>query len=361
MLDGCVNHAIGLFAFVGMSQQNPNRPEAGEAAHDPEQGANVSGAQTQGSFVPEVANLPEEDAYIQIEQDAKKPWFRVPAMGWVVFGGLLACILAIILMSVFKPPSLEQEAEEVEMVIQASKKEDEKEAEQKSVRQIFEELTACVSGYYSSSHIEAKLQYVRHPERVSILMEHYYKNHPMVTGEFAQFEKYSALDLEGVPFVYARVQLNNGKSENVLLEQMGDGSFKLDWESNVHYLPMSWPDYIHQRPTRPMTMRVMVAPDNFYVYEFRDNQKYDCYKLTAINSDDYIFGYVEKGSVASIQLRQFFMRVRQVAGVKPEPMTLLIRFPENSKSRNCVHIDRLMALRWVFVHESDADPGSGGY
>lgn len=340
-----------------MGQKSHNPASSGEPAGDVDGGSKGPHVRAQGSFVPEVANVPEEDTYIQIEQDAKNPWFRVPAMGWVVFGGLLACILVIFLLGVFKTPSLEQEAKEVEMVIQTNKKEDEKEADQKSVRQLFEALAACVAGYYSANQIEEKLQYVRHPDRVRELMENHYSKHSILTGEFVEFENYSALELEGVPFVYARVRFKDKESESVLLEHMSDGSFKVDWESNVHYLPVSWHDYIRQRPAKSLVMRVFVRPDNFYVYEFRDNQKYDCYKLTNLDSDEYVYGYVEKGSVASIELRQFFMRARRVAHAKAEPMILVLRFPEESISRNCVYIDRVMAPRWVFVSESDADAG----
>jgi len=37
---------------------------------------------------------------------------------------------------------------------------------------------------------------------------------------------------------------------------------------------------------------------------------------------------------------------------------LQLRFPEDGASRNCVYIDRLMAPRWVFVHESQAQYGA---
>lgn len=340
-----------------MSQKSHSPASSGEPSGDVDGGSKDPHVRAQGSFVPEVAKVPEEEAYVSIEDVAKKTGLRVPAMGWIVFGGLLACILAIVFLGVFQSPPLEQEAAEVRMAVEANKKEDKEEIEQKSVRQLFEALAACVAGYYSSSQIEEKLQYVRHPDRVRELMENHYSKNPILTGEFVEFENYSALELEGVPFVYARVRFNDKESESVLLEHMSDGSFKVDWESNVHYLPVSWHDYIRQRPAKSLVMRVFVQPDNFYVYEFRDNQKYDCYKLTNLGSDEYVYGYVEKGSVASLELRQFFMRVRRVAQPKSEPMILLLRFPEGGMSRNCVYIDRVMAPRWVFVSESDADAG----
>ncbi|MGB2350853.1 MAG: hypothetical protein ACPH9O_04415 [Akkermansiaceae bacterium] len=340
-----------------MSQKSHSAASSGESSGDVDERSNGPQVQPKESFIPEVASIPEEEAYVSIEDGEKKGGVRVPALGWIVFGGLLVCVLAIVFLGLFKSPSLEQEAKEVKMVVEANKKEDQEEVEQKAVRQLFQELTACVSGYYSSGQIEDRLQYVRHPKRVRPLMEDHYSKYNISTGEFVEFENYSALELDGVPFVYARVRFKHKEAESVLLEQMSDGSFKVDWESNVQYLPVTWHDYVYQRPTKALVMRVFVQPDNFYVYEFRDNQMYDCYKLTSMDSDEYIFGFVEKGSVASLQLRQFFLQARRVSQVKSEPMILLLRFPEDSMSKNCVHIDRVMAPRWVFVRESDADTG----
>ena len=92
-----------------------------------------------------------------------------------------------------------------------AEKEDQKVEDQQSTRRLLEQVTLCVKGYFSADQIDQRLSYVRQPERVRLLMEKYYQDHPMKTGEFRQFEKYSALDIEKVPFVYAKV--NSSGSE----------------------------------------------------------------------------------------------------------------------------------------------------
>jgi hypothetical protein len=217
---------------------------------------------------------------------------------------------------VFKSPSLEVETVEVQQLIlenkKAKEKEDRKVEAYESTRRVLQQINSCVEGYYAAGEISEKLKYVRHPERVRGMMEDYYQRQPMVTGQLHQLEKYSALDVEKVPFVY-------------------------------------WDDFISNRPAEPQVMRVAVKPDSFYVYEFRDSQKYDCYQLTTKNSDRHIFGYAVKGSELSIRLRQFFMRVKQLSDLSPEPMMLELRFPAASDQGNCVHIDRLVAPRWFLV------------
>jgi hypothetical protein len=337
----------------GHSQTKPN-----EEAQDPTPHDEVSASKVEETFVPDVAKVEEEDVYVDIEDASGARFLKIPALGWFVFFGVLVCILAIVFLKVFQSPSLVEETLELRMEISANKKEAEKEdqkvEDQQSTRRLLEQVTLCVKGYFSADQIDQRLSYVRQPERVRLLMEKYYQDHPMKTGEFRQFEKYSALDIEKVPFVYAKVRLQNEESHDVLLEQMNDGSFRLDWESHIHYQPITWDDFVRQRPAEPMVMRVAIKPDSFYAYEFRDNQKYDCYQLTARNSNEYIFGYVVKGSELSIQLRQFFMHTRRLSELNAEPMILQLRFPQDGASKNCVYIDRLMAPRWVFVHESQA-------
>ena len=342
----------------GHSQTKPN-----EEAQDPTPHDEVSASKVEETFVPDVAKVEEEDVYVDIEDASGALFLKIPALGWFVFFGVLICILAIVFLKVFQSPSLVEETLELRMEILANKKEAEKEdqkvEDQQSTRRLLEQVTLCVKGYFSADQIDQRLSYVRQPERVRLLMEKYYQDHPMKTGEFRQFEKYSALDIEKVPFVYAKVRLQNKESHDVLLEQMNDGSFRLDWESHIHYQPITWDDFVRQRPAEPMVMRVAIKPDSFYAYEFRDNQKYDCYQLRAQNSDEYIFGYVVKGSELSIQLRQFFMHTRRLSELNAEPMILQLSFPQGGASKNCVYIDRLMAPRWVFVHESQALYGAG--
>ena len=358
VLGGCVNNAISLFKALVMSDDQHNVTDSNEQSSESMGQAATSDQEANNPFVPEVAKVELEEVYVDIEESAGGPIFKIPAVGWFVLCGVLFCVAAIFLLSVFKSPSLEEEAIEVQQIILENEKEERKLEAHEFSRRLLKQASACIRDYYSASQISEKLKYVRHPQRVRALMEEYYKQHSIVTDEFHQFEKYGALEIEKVPFVYARVQMKSGVSKDVLLEQMADESFKLDWETEVHYQPISWDAFIRQRPSKPHVMRVAVKPDSFYVYGFRDSSKYDCYQLTAMNSDRYVFGYVVKGSELSIQLRQFFMRVKNLSKISPEPMMLELRFPEASAQGDCVHIDRLVAPRWFLAREPEGGMSS---
>lgn len=357
VLGGCVNNAIGLFNALGMSDHQHNHTHANDDLGDSGNKAAASINEEANPFVPAVAEEDLEEVYVDVEHPVRERFLKVPAMGWFVLGGGVFSVVAIFLISVFKSPSLKDETIEVQQMILNDQKENKKEERKteayEATRVALEEVKACVRDYYAADKIREKLKHVRQPDYVLGMMEKYYQQQPIERGEFDQLEKYSALDVDGVPFVYARVLMKSGKSHDVLLEQMVDGTYKLDWESEVHYQPLSWDDFIRQRPTKSCVMRVAVKPDNFYVYQFRDSSKYDCYQLTAKNSDRSLYGYVVKGSELSIQLRQFFMRVKHLSKVTLEPMMLEIRFPEGAIQGGCVHIDSLVAPRWFLVRQPD--------
>lgn len=360
VLGGCVNNAISLFITSEMSDDQHKMTHTNEDQGNlGDQEASLTNEEG-NPFVPIVAKEQLEEVYVDIEHPVKKRSLRVPAAGWFVLGGGLFCVVAIFLVSVFKSPSLKEETMEVQQMMLNDVKENEEEIRKiesyETTRRSLKQIKSCVRSYYAADQISEKLKYVRNPDYVRGIMEGYYEQQPIVTEEFDQLDKYSALVVDKVPFVYARVLMKSGKSHDVLLEQMTDGSYKLDWESEVHYQPLSWDDFIRQRPTKSYVMRVAVKPESFYVYQFRDGSKFDCYQLSARNSDRYAYGYVVKGSELSIQLRRFFMRVKHLSKESSEPMMLELRFPEVGSKADCVHIDRLVAPRWFLVRQPDTVP-----
>ena len=331
-----------------------NEPESRVPAEN--QLAEHRQADAVGPFVPDIAKLSDDDhVYGPADDDKGKRLWKIPTLGWFVLGGLMICGLAAGLKVIlYEAPAPKENiriaagAEKVEKVIA------QKEDESKKVRSLLARMDDCVRGYLKADSIDQKLAYVRHPRRVRPLMEKYYKDHQMVAEQFRQFAHYQAVGIDGSSFVYGRVELADGSSHDLLLEQLQDGSYRVDWESDVYYLPMPWDEFIISRPTQPLVMRVGATSDNFFAYEFSEDQ-YDCFKLTVRDSDDHVFGYAVKGSEVSIAMRSFFMKTRQVASGKPEPFTLLLRFSESASAKNCVHIDRVMAPRWIFVHQHEAE------
>ena len=130
---------------------------------------------------------------------------------------------------------------------------------------------------------------------------------------------------------------------------------------------------------------VKVQKDDFYGFAFRDAARYQCYQLTAVGSDEYLFGYVEKNSPVAKQIAELSKRVSRKIEVeedekkddlgleevilsqeilmeddrgalKPEPMILRIRFLRDDPSKRCVIIESLLAERWIYEESPEPKP-----
>jgi len=301
-------------------------------------------------FEPDVSEILGRD---EVEVNLEAVWGsevkKAPPLGWFVLAGIILSGLALwAVVNVFKAQTQLDEAveEKKELAVDYVK-------EKEEVRHTLDLMRSCVHGYLMAKNVEEKLLYVRHSNRVKPLMESYYENHSMEQKDFRHFERIRSMGLESLSFVYGKVELSSGKKHQLLLEQLEDGTFRVDWESDVCYLPVDWGEYLATSPTKPLVMRVYIKRDHFYAYEFRDEARFDSYQLTTRDSDDHLFGFVEKGSDLAMDINRLIKRGEKNGGDSTESLMLLLRFPENSRSKKCVWIDRLIAPRWTYVRSPE--------
>ncbi len=159
-------------------------------------------------------------------------------------------------------------------------------------------LMQPVSEYLSADTIEKKRAYVRNPEQTLQRMEHHYAVHPLIPQTCESFIKIQ-------PFFYKQRQLwhvtaKTGRNSAValMLEQMADGKFLVDWESHVDYQPMPWKQYLEEKPNKEMAFRVMVQDSTHYAYEFSSETQWAAYELTQSHSEETAYGYVLRDSDA---------------------------------------------------------------
>lgn len=237
--------------------------------------------------------------------------------------------------------------DEVELEIQDRKAEQEEEAI--VAQKLLANIKKTIVGYSSATTIEERLPYVRHPERVRPLMERYYRDRPFDTlREVSLFEQFP-IPLGNRSFTVLTIVDEDSKEKIHLAEVEDDLQIKIDWESDVCYQPESVPDVIANKKTEPFYIRVFAIPDTLYAYEFADSEKYQCLKLTFRDSDDYLFGYIEKGSEPYQELFNYFRLINSRGPIYPSPMLLKVHFLPEGKGDNLVLIDEFVAPRWAFV------------
>ncbi len=122
------------------------------------------------------------------------------------------------------------------------------------------------------------------------------------------------------------------------------GKFLVDWESLTGYGEMSFQEFRTKRPTNPVLMRTYVRLFEYYNYEFTNSKKYLCIKLLSESGDNSVYAYCERGT----PLAQWIER--DLASTGPtgfKGYTMLVSFPPDAQSNQCVNLDKVVAQRWL--------------
>lgn len=208
-----------------------------------------------------------------------------------------------------------------------------------------------VRKFYASSSVSEMLQHVRHADRVGESMKKHYANHPLSASEVIEFKDITPLTigLNG-GFWIVLIKMNTGLEGKLVVEVYSPTDVRVDWETFVCAQPMNWDQFVKSRPAPYRgDFRVYVAFDSFYNYEFEDSDKYQSFKLTALNSEEVIHGYVVRGSEA---FRVIELSLKQ-NGNKKVPMLLQLYLQEGLQSKSGVLIEDVVAPRWLIINSPD--------
>ncbi|MDB4740606.1 hypothetical protein OAF87_02180 [Akkermansiaceae bacterium] len=209
----------------------------------------------------------------------------------------------------------------------------------------YDAIESQLGAYFSATTIEEKLKYVRHPERVEPLMRDYYSRHKIIPKEYKSIVEFHIVSLDNRPFTALSVETKDeSKKLAVLVEKTPEGS-KFDWESEVAYQPMSLDEFMEKRPTEAMDFRVYATADRYYAYEFQDEQKWLCYRLSERDGEGYLFGYFSREQEEVVEkVMGSLSPTRKIA----KPLVLRLRFRPNGKGPRSVLIEKVVAERWAY-------------
>ena len=205
-------------------------------------------------------------------------------------------------------------------------------------------LEERVYAYLETSSVEEKGRYVRNPERVTPLMEEYYQRYALIPRRVRSIENIRATEIGGRPFSVVEVAVEGKDAlEFLLMENCENGDLRFDWESEVNYQPLSIATYIKSKPLEPMVFRAYVERDSFYSYEYADQSRYQAFKLTFREDDDFLFGYAPRRSIEGRGLLALLEDKEDAV-----PVLLRLRFAEGTESTRSVLIDEVLAASWVW-------------
>ncbi|MFK7850903.1 MAG: hypothetical protein AB8D78_07985 [Akkermansiaceae bacterium] len=213
--------------------------------------------------------------------------------------------------------------------------------------EIVDNIELTVRKFYDSRSVDEMVRYVRHPERVRVLMEDHYSRFPMKADRVEAISSIRPITVgKTADFFVMRTRLASSESDQLLIELGSGNEAKIDWETYVCYQPIDWDEFASERPNGfTGNFRVYAKRDHFFVHEFADSEKYACYQLTALGSDSFLFGYVERSSDS-------FEKIEAALGTsssKSEPMLLRLHLPENLVSKRGLLIEKMLEPQWIYV------------
>ncbi|MGA0846346.1 MAG: hypothetical protein ACO3RV_07370 [Luteolibacter sp.] len=219
--------------------------------------------------------------------------------------------------------------------------------DEQEAKAMVEGIEKCLETFFSSQGREEWHGLIRHPDRVMPLIQEYYASHPWVPSSVDQLKHLEPVTLERrADFWIVELELENGQHHNLLLEANRESSPRIDWETMVSHQPMPWDEFARTRPQqKPMDFRVYVEMDNFYSHEFAESGNWVSLRLTALNADETLFGYLPRDHPDLAQI----VRCLQINEGQRTSLILRLEVPLNVQSRRGVLIQKLMSPRWIYL------------
>lgn len=280
------------------------------------------------------------------EQEEAKP---VPHGWFVVIFLLMAAVIVISVFSLTRP-----EEEQVTEIARTAALEslESKAVMEAEATDLVGNIRRTVESFAAAETVEELLPVVRQPDRVEPLIRDWQKRHSLSRPPLTFFGGVSPmLKRDDLEIWRAEYIDDQEKKRALLVEVTPEHEVRVDWETFVCYQPMDWDDFVDQRPEgKPMQFRVYLEPDagNLYAFEFRDEERWQGYQLTARESQEFLIGYVERGGEIDMQIRQmlYLNRGGKVA------LILTLSVPENVQSLRGVKIDELVSDSWLIFGDS---------
>ncbi|MBG7608192.1 MAG: hypothetical protein IZT59_09230 [Verrucomicrobia bacterium] len=304
------------------------------------------------SIEPGVASLIERDTQDQekleeeweVSSPAKGiPWGWLALIGCAFAGGILWSLLEVN-RSDERSEGLVAEAEG----ILEKEREEELEAEK-----MIATLERTVENFFDSRSVDELLRYVRHPERVKPFVENYYSTTDLAPLRVESIISYDPLTLDNLAtFWMILCELSDGSKGQLLVEALSGDTAKVDWETFVCYQPMEWDKFAKDRSGGYTgDFRVYVELDSFYTHEFSDSDYYVAFRLTTLNSEEVLYGYVDRRTMLAKRMNKLIAENRGA----PAPMILQLEVPENVLSKRGVLVKKLLCARWVYIESPEVE------
>jgi hypothetical protein len=286
----------------------------------------------------------------EMEQDWGKPaaHHRNIPWGWFALMGIL--LAGSVMWSLKQVREADAIADKLVHTTQSVLKNDAE--EDLLAGKLIDRIEAVTRKFFKATSTAELARHVRHSERVKPLMDQYYAgksalHHPLLRTKLLQ-----PLTLDSrANFWMQSVELQNHETRNLIIEITDSGEPKIDWETLVCYQPMNWDQFARSRPAgTSYDFRVYLEPDNFFSHEFADSSRWNCFRLTALDSEETLFGFAKTDEAVAADL----LALLNQSGGQRVSIIVRINIPEGLQSRRGVVVEKLLSPRWIYLDPPEA-------
>lgn len=288
----------------------------------------------------------QDDSTLEDEWNTHKEPTRVHMGFWIMIGLIF---LAGIAWLAFEISHLKQQ-----QINAREERVREKEREEQSERDALQTIATikdAVRQFYGAKSVDEMSGYVRHAKRVGPMMVDYYSKNPVMASEVVAFIDMNPITIgSNGGFWVILTKLSSGVDGKLVVEVNSPTDAKVDWETHVCAQPMDWERFVKERPAGYRAdFRVYVEREDFYNYEFGDSEKYQAFKLTALNSYEAMHGYALRDGQAFRVIDELLTK----NGNQKAPVILRLYLQEGLQSKSGVLIEEIVAPRWLIVNSPE--------
>lgn len=196
--------------------------------------------------------------------------------------------------------------------------------------------------FLGATSVKQMLPLIRNPELAEPRMRKFYQGENFEAAGIFKFDtRVASTALEG----FRSVGVLTGKFDQksmVFLD--APGAMKVDWESWVGWSEMTWQEFITTKPVEPKTFRVILSPVEYYNFDFKNEVRWQSFRLEFPGRERSIYGYAERDSSLAISLL-LSSEQSKVA------LMLALKFPPDASSDDVVEIVQLVNRGWVELED----------
>ena len=192
--------------------------------------------------------------------------------------------------------------------------------------------------FLEATTVEEMLPLVRNPEVAEARMRGFYPGGKFEVSGMQSLGSAAGLSVRG-KLVSLTVRTRDFEEKALAFLETSQG-LKIDWESWVGWSEISWQEFMAAKPTSGHVFRVILAPVDYYNFEFTDDQKWQSYRLDSPDREYSVYGYAEKGTVMN-------EKIHFDGDTKNIIVMLSLKFPVGATSNNQVEIERFVTEGWV--------------